>query len=406
VKKHYSLGPSGAPAWSLCAAKPTREAGLPDQRSPDAAWGTVAHDVAERELTGRFVPGHGCLATVDAHGEVAYLLGDDVAHAARPGDIHVDDEMLDCVNAYVGIVRGLPGEIHIESRVPIDHVTGEPGGSGTADCVAIQADHMHVVDLKGGVGVKVDAFDVVAGVKPVYRPNLQLALYAEGALRKHDPERRIKSVTLMIVQPRLQHVSEFTVTREELDRTMAYLRERAEATRAPNPVAVPGEKQCRFCRAKATCPELQDLVLRTALEDFDKARPTCSRTASEALELVPLVEEWCKAVRARVFADLQAGRVDPRWKLVRGRAGHRRWTNAVEAEAALITALPYRDLYRLEMVSPAQAEKALKKRDSQTWAALQELIAQPPGAASVAPLTDRRPALVGSEADVFSDLTD
>jgi hypothetical protein len=103
---------------------------------------------------------------------------------------------------------------------------------------------------------------------------------------------------------------------------------------------------------------------------------------------------------------LQAGRVDPRWKLVRGRAGHRRWTNAVEAEAALITALPYRDLYRLEMVSPAQAEKALKKRDSQTWAALQELITQPPGGASVASITDRRPALVGSEADVFSDLTD
>jgi len=428
MKKHYSLGPSGAPAWSLCAAKPTRETGLPDSRSEHAAWGTVSHDLSERALTtpdglcflarGGEVAStvretRGWWAVVTQAGDVTYAPPSAaVNHASDEIAVLVDAEMLDCVETYVGIVNGLPGEKHIETRVPIDHVTGEEGGSGTADCVAIDwpRRHMYVVDLKGGQGVRVDAFDEVVDLvtgEITRRPNLQLALYAAGALRKYDPDRRVATVGLMVVQPRLHHVSEITITRAELDALMAWLAERAEATRAPNPVAVPGEKQCRFCRARATCPELQAEVFAAALSDFEDLdaatrHEVTSVTASDALKVVPLVEAWCEAVRAQVYVDLAAGKADSNWKLVRGRRGPRKWADPANAEAALVTEIGYDEMFTRTLISPTAAERALKNTDA--WDAICDLITQSPGAAIVAPITDRRPAI--EAADVFADLTE
>ena len=46
--------------------------------------------------------------------------------------IPIDDEMWEVVESYVDLVRSIPGAQFYEQRVPIDHITGEEGGSGTA----------------------------------------------------------------------------------------------------------------------------------------------------------------------------------------------------------------------------------------------------------------------------------
>jgi hypothetical protein len=118
---------------------------------------------------------------------------------------------------------------------------------------------------------------------------------------------------------------------------------------------------------------------------------------------VPLVEDWCKAVRARLEAELLAGKPIPGWKLVQGRNGARKWANEGEAEATLKRMkLKVEEMYDLKLITPPMAEKLAKAGTigPKQWPSLQGLIVQKPGPPSVAPETDKRPAW--SPADDFN----
>jgi hypothetical protein len=413
---HYELGPSAAPGWSRCAAKPNRERGIPNESSEHARWGTVAHDLSERTLTDQtFRPTvfKGWRASV-----IETPTSKHVRYHATEGEFEIDDEMLACVMTYVEFVRAIPGELHVEMRVPIDHVTGEPNGSGTSDAVILAGDEIVVIDLKGGRGVKVDAYEIVGEqidlltgeITQATRPNEQAALYGAGTVRMFaERGRTFKTIRLVIVQPRLNHVSEHVMTIEALDQFMDYLRGRAELTRDPLAPATPGEKQCKFCRAKASCPELQQIVLTEAIVGFEDMTATPSKRdvpfldLGRAMTLVPLVEEWCLAVRGKLAADLLSGVPHEGWKLVQGRRGDRAWASgAAPFVAALLGEQGYQPR---KLVTPTKAGDLLAKADPELWAALQDSITQSEGTPSVAPESDKRPALVRQDAaDVFPDL--
>lgn len=417
TKQHYELGPSAAPAWARCSAKPARERGFENKSSSFADWGTVAHDLSESTLNDFAFPLEsykGMLATVDDRGDVTF--------DERNGEIEVDDEMLQCVNTYVAYVRSIPGELLVEQRVPIGHVTGEPGGSGTADAIVLADTEMVVVDLKGGMGVKVDAFedgdetiDLLTGeVTREVLPNYQAALYAEGALHEFGWMGNFTHVRIVIVQPRLNHISEHRITVEELRLHMDYLRERAEATRDPLAVATPGEKQCRFCRAKATCPELERHVMEQAISGFpDLSDPVTTTDVTEidlsrAMLIAPLMEDWIKAVRAEVERRLFGGIPVDGFKLVQGRRGARQWVSEDDATRMLRTQfkLKVEDAFNMKLISPTQAQALLEKQHPRQWAKLADHIVQPEGKPSVARSTDKRPALaVLAASDPFDDLT-
>jgi hypothetical protein len=172
----------------------------------------------------------------------------------------------------------------------------------------------------------------------------------------------------------------------------------------------PGDKQCKFCKAKATCPALTKHVLATVADDFvDIERPVAPQLAGIAerevdnnllgnlLGAVDLVEGWCKAIRAKAESELFSGRQVPGFKLVEGRRGARQWANAEEAEAALKNMrLKVKEMYDLKLISPTTAEKLHKagKIGPRQWPKLQDFITQAEGKPSVAPESDKRPALV------------
>ena len=108
---------------------------------------------------------------------------------------------------------------------------------------------------------------------------------------------------------------------------------------------------------------------------------------------VGLVEDWCKAIRAETERRLFAGEDVPGFKLVEGRQGNRNWSNE-EAVEAMFQHWRYRkdEMYDFALISPTTAEKLLKANPGR-WEKLQELIHRAPGKPSVAPVTDRRPAL-------------
>ena len=422
MKKHYELGPSAAPGWARCAAKPARERGIPNTSSEFADSGTVDHDLGEQALLGKALPALGTHAYVEDNGDVVYSVEDPSLFTDKPV-FKVDAERMQVVQTYVDYVQSIPGDLLVEQRLPIDHVTGEEGGSGTSDAIKFPAEEITVIDLKGGQGVRVSAYDddgdeaidaLTGEVTRARIPNFQALMYGLGALREYGWMGDFKRMRLVIVQPRLDHISEHVLTIDEANTWAEYLKEKAEATRDPFAVATPGEKQCKFCRAKATCAEFQEHVLKDVLAGFpDRSEPIEVRSPKAidlgtAMRIAPMLEDFIKAVRAEVERRLFAGENVDGYKLVTGRKGHRAWSNPEEAASLLRGKfkLKLEDAFNMTLISPPQAEALLKKDHPRQWAQLTPLIRQPDGKPSVASIHDPRPALVVAVAtDAFADLT-
>jgi hypothetical protein len=390
-----------------CAGSVVLEADLPDIGNSYAREGTAAHEVAALVLEKR----------VDRASD---LIGKKVEFEDGEETVQwlVTADMADYVQSYVDFVREIADghTLLIESSVPICHMTMEEGATGTSDAVVI--DHINrritVIDLKYGMGVHVDAEE-----------NEQAQMYALGALELYSTVCEFEEVELIIHQPRLNHVSRWCIP-------VAQLREfEGQVTRAALNVdrairygaeayLSPGEKQCRFCRAKAICPalraEVTEIVGGSAASTVDEFAAFLPQKVDMligdnylpiAMSKVGLIEDWCKAVRAEVERRLLAGQKVDGFKLVQGKRGNRRWTSE-EAAEKLFKSFRMRidEMYDLSLISPAKAEKLLKGNPKR-WAKVEQIITQSEGKPSVAFDTDKRPALaVQSVADDFRDVVE
>jgi hypothetical protein len=380
---HALLGASKAHRWMPCPGSIALEAGLPDTTSPHAEEGTRAHGLAALIIE------------------------------KQPFSEETDLEMFNNVMIYVDYVRR-EAEGHgdhallIEQRVDYSDVIGVPDSFGTSDAIILAGDTIKVIDLKYGMGVRVNAEE-----------NEQLMLYALGALETFGVTGHYTRAKLVIVQPRLDHISEWEVTVEELKAFGEDARWHAQLALdiyegRVETVLRPSDKACKFCKAKATCPALLAHVQDSVGADFEnldadeiKTSPMGmgSNSLSIAMAAVPLVEDWCKAVRARLEAELLAGKPVSGWKLVQGRNGARKWANEADAEAKLKSMkLKVEEMYDLSLITPPKAEKLAKAGviGPRQWPSLQGLIVQKPGPPSVAPESDKRPAW--SPADDFQNL--
>jgi hypothetical protein len=175
----------------------------------------------------------------------------------------------------------------------------------------------------------------------------------------------------------------------------------------------PGEKQCRFCKAKATCPALRAEVTEivggsATVDEFLPDVPdmqTGDNYLSMAMAKVGLVEDWCKGVRAEVERRLLAGQTVDGFKLVEGRKGNRKWSNETEVEALLKSFRMRQDeMYDMSLISPTKAEKMFKSNPKR-WEKVEALTTRSDGKPSVAFASDKRSEMtVQSVADDFRDL--
>ena len=393
---HAKLSPSGAHRWMACPGSVVLEADYPDEGSSYAREGTVAHELA----AGHLAAGWNLSDYVNEHW-----------HGEEPDGttwkVLITQDMVDHVHDYAKLVReyAAGGVLMVEQRLGIGHVTGEEEAKGTSDVVIVKGGELIVMDLKFGMGVKVDATD-----------NPQLQLYALGALNEFDGVLQdFHTVTMVIHQPRLNHVSEYSIPVQDLHVFADKVRDAAGDVAEALYVADigmdsylnPGEKQCRFCKAKASCPALRAEVTEivggsdaATVDEFAQFLPdvpdaqTGDNYLSIAMSKVGLVEDWCKAVRAETERRLLAGKAVDGWKLVEGRKGNRSWSDDAAAETLLKSfRLRQEEMYDYKLINPTKAEKLLKDSPKR-WAKLEELIARSEGKPSVARATDRRPALV------------
>lgn len=392
-----------------CAGAVAASTHVGDSSNEFAREGTAAHTLAERAL--------------DQQRDAEFFRGTEIAveyeEDGKPlyQTFEVDDEMIDNVQVYLDQVRREPGELLVENKFDLSEVYGVDDQFGTGDAVVLdhENERLYVGDLKYGRGVIVYAKD-----------NEQLYSYAAGALVHYDVLGDWQTITVAVHQPRLHHYDEHTLTREELEAWMARAKNKAQVVvsliDAPQEkiesFKEAGKKQCQWCPIKATCSTFAAWTHDQVFEGFTTldADPGPARDASsmdDALldKLVARCDviesatrEWRSELRKRLEAGTYTG---SDWKLVEGRAGARKWSDADEAESIMKGArIKQDDMYKKTLLSFPQAEKAFKKDKPKVWAKLAALVSQAPGAPAVAPINDPKPALVVATEDQFNDYQD
>jgi hypothetical protein len=255
-----------------------------------------------------------------------------------------------------------------------------PGVFGSADLVGRIGGTAIVLDWKFGDGVDV-----------AVEENPQAMFYAAAAMRTPKVAWAFKGVTsieCIIVQPTAAvPVKCWRTTPNRIRDFERQLFAAVKEALGPDPSMETGD-HCRWCAAKPVCPLLTgavDRALKTSLQNIDAAR------LGEMLEQAPLIEDYLLEVRLMAQQILENGLPVPGFKLVQKRAT-RQWIDADKAMAALSRlGLDETELTETKLVSPAQAEKALKKRKIELP---DELVVAVSTGTTLAPEKDPRPAVL------------
>ncbi len=406
-KWHAVRSPSSADRWWECPGSVAASEDVPRTSSGYADEGTAAHEVVEMTL-------------LSEHKRADKFIGLEITVHRDNGPARVftvDDEMAMHVQVFVDFVLDsvLPGgEYMAEQQVPLAHLTDEFVNGNPAKPATGTSDAIVFNPLPSGrYELRVDDFKYGRGVRVYAERSRQMLMYASGALELFGEVFDVEQVTVAIVQPRLDHIDEWSCSVEELREFEAECRTAVAASKAKDAPLVPGDKQCRFCPAKATCSALRREVSNTvfgAFEDLDTEIPEVDpvplvaaspHDLSYLMRMTGLVETWVKAVRSEVETRLLQGKAVSGYKLVQGREGNRKWAD----EAAAAEAMKALDLDPYEpapVISPAKLEKRVKKSG---MAAFTDLITRSPGGLSVAPESDQRPAVSTDVREKFSNLS-
>jgi len=193
-------------------------------------------------------------------------------------------------------------EMHLERRY---WWNGE--WSGKPDVVAIDTlqGHAVVIDYKTGRGDVTEA----AG-------NMQLRSLAVLVSAEHWPER----VTVAIVQPLAGAVSVCEYGPDELMKAHEEVAGIVSSIHWPEATRHPSSKACKYCKAKAKCPEALALAESAPLAVSRDGRELVISPdrIAEFLGHVPAIEAVVEAVKAKARRMLEAGETVPGWTLKPG----------------------------------------------------------------------------------------
>ena len=401
---HALLSPSAAERWINCPASVYISKDIPDEGSVYADEGTAAHTLME--LAGKdYFNGF----QWDAIQTTLALKVAEMKALGSQGKFTITDtwadEAINCARVWISeldkVCGGFPDYVAFETRVNSVEI---PNGSmsGTADCLMLVGDTLHVFDYKHGQGVPVSAEN-----------NPQLSLYGYMAYMSLL-DMPVKNIELHIVQPRADNTNSWKTTAERLcswfDEIVQPQAERVISICETGKYSLEDftvtKSGCRFCKAKAECPAMT----REVSTELDLPRvltvPDSVEKLSRILDFKPVAEAYFDAVEKKVFDLLSNGQSVPGFKLVSGRPGNRKWTDSAQALDELKKAkLKMSEYYKTpEVISPTQAEKLYKSGviGERKWQTLQGLITRPEGKPTLAAATDKRPALK-SDADYLTD---
>lgn len=383
-RKHALLSASGASRWTACTPSARWEDELPDSTSDYAAEGTLAHEYVElhlkRQLRGAFTQDEFIQKLDDLEKREHWS-----SEIISPGQ-----EFIEYVK---GVQIGFPEAPYtaVELRVDFSHIA--PEGFGTADVVLAGSGILHVIDFKFGKGVPVAAEN-----------NLQMALYALGALRIFDSLYAIHTVRMTIHQPRLDNVDMWEVPVTELTELGEWVKQRADLAYRGEGEFVPGD-HCKFCRAKNICKARAQENVRLAFA-ADPPTPARELTLDEIgkyLQQGKQVAAWLRDLEEYALTQALAGKDVPGWKAVTGR-GSRSWTDEDQAFTRLMdSGIDEAMLYERKAISLAASEKLVGKKAFTELVG--DLVVKSPGKPTLVQESDKRPAVTAQStaAEAFGE---
>lgn len=385
-RKHALLSASSAHRWLICTPSARLEEQFPDTTSDAAKEGTLAHELAEIKVRNHFYPQ-----------DISKRKLNSAIKKMKTEELW-DDEMLAHTDAYIDYIRDvsikLPAQPYVAVEKRVDFSVYVPGGFGTADCIMLQGDTLHVIDFKYGKGVPVSA-----------EKNPQMMLYALGVYEAYRMLYQIKRIHLAIVQPRLSDgASEWTCPLGELLEFGEYAKERASLAIEGQGNFCPGEKQCRFCRAKAQCRARSDYNVKQAFAIGELPPLISNEEVGERLEALEDVVKYQKDLQDYALKECLAGNEISGWKAVEGR-GSRDWADMDQAFEKLTKSGVIEEamLWERKPLTLAQVEKEVGKKDFAD--AVGEFVVKNPGKPALVKESDKREAITNkvTAAEAFKE---
>lgn len=381
MPKHAKLSASGSHIWLNCTPSVRMSEGIPDKQTAYTEEGTLAHRAAElqiRRLYGLIDEAEyqDCMETVK---ESPYYTPELVGYVLA---------YTDWIEETYNAVKEESEDHELLTEQRLDFSAWVPGGFGTGDVVIIADGTLTVIDLKYGKGVPVDAHE-----------NPQLMLYGLGAYDSFSLSNDIRKVRMIINQPRLDSISEYELTVEELLKWgEEVVKPRAEMAIKGGGEAHPGE-WCRFCKCRATCRARAEEALEVAKHEFKEPALLTDEEVADILGKLSRIQSWISDVKEYAQEEAENGRQWPGWKLVEGRSS-RKYSDPQEVEKRLLAAgfekvLIFKDP---ELLGISAMEKVVggKKKLEQIC---EGLIVKPAGAPTLVPESDKRPAIHSAKDD-------
>ncbi len=383
---HALLGPSSASRWMACPPSARLCENVEEKESDYAKEGSLAHEIGEIKLKRKLMP------HVLSPQKFGALMKKLKSHELYQEEMQCyTDDYVDFVMESYCSSETTPF-IAIEQKVSFEEYV--PGGFGTADCILIYGDTLHVIDFKYGKGVLVQAEE-----------NKQMLLYALGAYLEYNFLYEFKNIKMSIVQPRLNNIDSWECSIE-------YLLEFAELAKEKGALADLGDgefnagEHCKFCGIKISCRERTERNLELAKYEFKKPPEISNEELGEILKKAQDLVAWAKDLKDYALAEVLKGNEVRGWKAVNGRTS-RAFTNTDEAIKVLIeNGTKEEMLYERKYLTLAQMEKVIGKKEFNET--LKEYIVVNPGKPTLALASDKRPAITNkvSATDEFSAVDD
>jgi hypothetical protein len=381
---HAKLSSSSAYRWISCPGSVKLSEQFPSISSVYADEGTLAHDAAEQLIKTKKVTAAHKKKIDTFYKEHPTLQGSssEVIEALEPYVDFVQEEYQDALK------EDTSAQLLTEQKVDLS--AWIPEGFGTTDVAIIGGKTLHIIDLKFGKGVPVFA-----------EGNPQLWLYALGTLAMLDVIYDIDDVKMTIYQPRLENVSSARISAEDLKTWGEEVVKPAALLALTDDAPFAAGNWCQFCPAKQQCRARAESFLK--LEEYRKKTLLSNEEIGELLGEVEGLTKWAEDLRDGALTRALEGESFPGWKVVEGRS-NRKYKGSEEDIVKQCESAGYDKalLFESKLLTVTSMEKMMGKK--QFAEVLGGFIEKPQGKPTLAPESDKRPAITNnSAADDFAD---
>lgn len=382
---HAKLSSSASKRWLGCPGSVKLSEHYPNGSSIYADEGTIAHGMAEGMISkdDKLVQKYEVEAA-KFYGEHPELNGTflEMKMILQPYVDYVFEEYAEQVHE--------DGAAQLMTEERVDLAEYIPGGFGTSDVVILRQGRLHIIDLKYGKGVSVSAED-----------NPQLKLYALGTLARFDMLYDIEDVVMTIYQPRLDNVSTDTIKAKDLYAWGEEVIKPGARLALSEDAPVHAGDWCQFCPARYDCKERARDAME--LQKYLGQMVLSPEEIAEILGKIDRLVKFAEDIKDSALTKALDGEEIPGWKVVEGRS-IRKYVGSEEEIVRQCEGAGYDQalLYERKLLTITNMEKLMGKK--QFAEVLGAYVEKPEGKPTLAPESDKRPAITNnSAAEDFAD---